>query len=132
VRAPEGRVLVKADYSQIELRIAAKVSGDQAMLDAYMRGEDLHKLTAQQVLQKDEVTKADRQLAKALNFGLLYGMGAKAFKAYAKANYDLDMTDAKAEQYRAAFFSAYPGLRTWHQRVGRPRTMETRPLIGPP
>ena len=77
VVAPPGRVLVKADYSQIELRIAAKVSGDQALLDAYLRGEDLHSITAKNVLGIHEVTKEDRQLAKALNFGLLYGMGAR-------------------------------------------------------
>jgi DNA polymerase-1 len=65
----------KADYSQIELRIAAKVSGDKALLEAYQRGEDLHTRTARNVLGIEEVTKQHRQLAKALNFGLLYGMG---------------------------------------------------------
>jgi DNA polymerase-1 len=75
VAAPAGRVLVKADYSQIELRIAAKVSGDEALLDAYRRGEDLHTRTARTVLGVENVTKDHRQLAKALNFGLLYGMG---------------------------------------------------------
>jgi DNA polymerase-1 len=63
-RAPEGRVLVKADYSQIELRIAAKVSGDRAMLDAYGRGDDLHTLTARHVLGIEQVTKEHRQLAQ--------------------------------------------------------------------
>jgi DNA polymerase-1 len=72
VRAPEGRVLVKADYSQIELRIAAKISGDQAMCDAYGRGDDLHARTARRVLGIEQVTREHRQLAKALNFGLLF------------------------------------------------------------
>src|SRR5262249_45375111 len=85
VVAPAGRVLVKADYSQIELRIAAKMSGDQNMLAAYQSGADLHLLTAQRVLGKQEVSKADRQLAKALNFGLLYGMGAPSLARYARS-----------------------------------------------
>src|SRR5439155_4757867 len=59
--APPGRVLVKADYSQIELRIAAKVSGDKALLEAYQRGEDLHTITARNVLGIADVTKQHRQ-----------------------------------------------------------------------
>ena len=71
--------LRKADYSKIELRIAAKVAGDRRMLAAYRAREDLHTLTARTLLGKAEVTKADRQLAKAVNFGLLYGQGAKGW-----------------------------------------------------
>jgi DNA polymerase-1 len=129
VAAPPGRVLVKADYSQVELRIAAKVSGDRALLAAYQRGDDLHALTARQVLGVAEVTREHRQLAKAVNFGLLYGMGAEGFRRYAKANYGLDLTDDQAAGYREAFFRAYPGLRRWHRSVGnRPR--DTRTLAG--
>ena len=78
--APPGRVLVKADYSQIELRIAAKITGDTRMLAAYQKGEDLHTLTARALLGKTDVTKADRQLAKAVNFGLLYGQGRRVWR----------------------------------------------------
>ena len=78
-------MLVKADYSQIELRIAAKLTGDKAMLDAYGRGEDLHTATARRVLGVTKVTKPQRQLAKAVNFGLLYGQGAKGFRVYARS-----------------------------------------------
>jgi DNA polymerase-1 len=127
--APDGRVLVKADYSQIELRIAAKVSGDQAMLDAYLRGIDLHTLTAQRVLGAAEVTKEQRQLAKAVNFGLLFGMGVDAFRKYAKSNYDLDLTKDDAGRYREAFFAAYPGLRRWHRSTPN-RAVATRTLAG--
>jgi DNA polymerase-1 len=132
VIAPPGRVLVKADYSQIELRIAAKVSGDKALLDAYQRGEDLHTRTARAVLGSAEVSKQDRQLAKALNFGLLYGMGGKTFRLYAKCNYGLDLTEEQAQQYRAAFFRSYPGLVAWHRRVGKSgkQTIDTRTLTG--
>ena len=88
-RAPDGRVLVKADFSQIELRIAAEITGDQRMLEAYRRGEDLHAVTAAAVLGKatESVSREDRQLAKALNFGLLYGMGATTLQRYALTNY---------------------------------------------
>ncbi len=130
VVALPGRVLVKADYSQIELRIAAKVSGDAALLDAYRRGEDLHTLTARNVLGIAEVSKGNRQLAKALNFGLLYGMGAKGFRLYAKSQYGLDLTEREARRYRDAFFRTYPGLAAWHRRVGRSEAVETRTLAG--
>jgi DNA polymerase-1 len=127
--APAGRLLVKADYSQIELRIAAKVSGDQAMLDAYRAGQDLHALTCRNVLGVAEVTEEQRQLAKAINFGLLYGMGAKGFRLYAQAQYGLHLTEAEAEHYRNAFFKAYPGLRRWH-RSTPDKPIVTRTLAG--
>ena len=129
VAAPDGRVLVKADYSQIELRIAAKVSGDQALLAAYDRGDDLHTLTARHVLGVAEVTKQHRQLAKAVNFGLLYGMGARAFRSYARTNYAVVMSEQEAQAYREAFFRAYPGLRRWHQSMGN-AACDTRTLTG--
>ena len=132
ITAPAGRVLVKADYSQIELRIAAKVSGDAAMLEAYKTGEDLHTRTARSVLGIAEVTKQHRQLAKALNFGLLYGMGANGFRQYAKAQYGLDLSEDEAQRYRNAFFKSYPGLAVWHRRVGSSgkKALETRTLAG--
>jgi DNA polymerase-1 len=130
VRAPDGRVLVKADYSQIELRIAAKVAGDRAMLEAYGRGEDLHVLTARRVLGLSEVTKQHRQLAKALNFGLLFGMGAPGFRQYARSNYGVDLTAGQAVEYRAAFFAAYPELAAWHRRVRCEHALETRTVAG--
>jgi DNA polymerase-1 len=129
-RAPDGRLLVKGDYSQIELRIAAKLIGDKAMLDAYKSGADLHTLTAQRVLCISEVTKQHRQLAKALNFGLLYGMGARSFREYAKSNYSLDLTERQAWNYRQSFFVAYPNLAAWHTKVRREHAAETRTLIG--
>jgi DNA polymerase-1 len=127
--APPGRVLVKADYSQIELRIAAKIAGERRMLDAYRAGEDLHILTARSLLGKSEVTKADRQLAKAVNFGLLYGQGARGLMRYALANYGVALTEAEAGLYREKFFATYPGLRRWHRSVGD-AAIDTRTLAG--
>lgn len=74
VRAPEGRVLVSADYSQIELRIAARISGDERLLEAFAAGEDVHEITARSLTGREEVSAQERKLAKAVNFGLLYGM----------------------------------------------------------
>jgi DNA polymerase-1 len=129
-RAPASRVLVKADYSQIELRIAAKITGDEAMLEAYRSGADLHTLTAQRVLGLEWVNKEQRQLAKALNFGLLFGMSAKTFRDYAKSNYDVDLTLKDATAYRDAFFKAYPGLAQWHRQVKHDRAPMTWTLGG--
>jgi DNA polymerase-1 len=127
--APPGRVLVKADYSQIELRLAARISGERVMLAAYRDGKDLHAETARAVLDKAEVTKADRQLAKALNFGLLYGMGAKGFALYARNNYGVPLTEAEAAEHRAVFFRTYPGLRRWHATAGD-RAKDTLTVLG--
>jgi DNA polymerase-1 len=117
-RPAPGRVLVKADYSQIELRIAAQVAGDKRMIEAYQAGDDLHALTARTVLKSDdiEVRPEDRQAAKALNFGLIYGMGAPRLREYAANSYRVEMTEKEAERFRTQFFKLYPGLRLWHRR----------------
>jgi DNA polymerase-1 len=122
--------LVKCDYSQLQLRIAAKVAGEKAMLDAYARGEDLHTRTARQITGKEQLSKGDRQLAKAVNFGLLFGLGAKGLRGYARGNYGLDLSLDDAQRYRAAFFTAYPGLERWHRRAGNSRARECRTLAG--
>ena len=128
VRPPAGRVFVKADYSQIELRIAAQLSGDAAMREAFRAGEDLHAKTARAVLGR-EPTAHDRQLAKALNFGLLYGMGAPGLRAYAQDGYGVALGEEEAARFRQRFFQAYPGLRAWH-RAQREGETTTRTLSG--
>ena len=118
IRPAAGRVLVKADYSQIELRIAAQVSGDTAMQEAFRAGEDLHTTTARAVLGR-EPTKDDRQLAKALNFGLLYGMGAERLRIYAQDEYGVTLSEAEAARFRQRFFQTYPGLASLASRSAR-------------
>jgi DNA polymerase-1 len=133
IRAPEGRDFVIVDYSQIELRIAAKISGDTEMLSAYAQGRDLHTLTAQSLTGREEVTKDDRKLAKAVNFGLLYGMGAKGLQTYALRSYGVEMSLEEAAGYRRRFFQTYPGLKRWHERERRTwqrGDTDTRTLIG--
>jgi DNA polymerase-1 len=128
--APEGRVLVKADYSQIELRIAARAAGERKMIDAYLRGDDLHTLTARNMTGKTEVNTAERKLAKPVNFGLIYGLGINSLRRKAKADYGLDLSEEDAQRFRGAFFDAYPAIRRWHQRIKRERATETRTLAG--
>lgn len=132
--APEGRVLVVADYSQIELRIAAELSGDRAMTRAYKEGADVHRLTAAAALNipPGDVTKDQRQLAKALNFGLIYGMGAPKLVDHAWNNYRVRLTPEEAVKFRERFFKTYPQLRQWHSKVGRAgdEPTETRTLGG--
>jgi DNA polymerase-1 len=136
--APPGRVLVKVDYSQIELRIAAKVSGEQGMIDAFRERADLHTLTARQITGRDDVTSEERGLAKPINFGLIYGLGAPALARKAKVEYGVEMSAEQAQQYCAAWFAAWPGIVQWHNRLNRARWFqmlgkepaETRTLTG--
>jgi DNA polymerase-1 len=127
-RAPEGRVLIKADYSQIELRIAAAIAKDRRMLEAYRQGLDLHTLTAQMVLGRNEVTKEDRQRAKAMNFGLIYGMSAETLREHARNNYDVELSEAEAQEFRRRFFQTYRGIADWHERERQagPHDVRTR------
>jgi DNA polymerase-1 len=129
-RAPAGRVLIKCDYSQIELRIAAKTTGDQGMLDAYGRAEDLHTLTARRMLGKAEVSAAERKLAKPVNFGLIYGLSAGSLRRKAKAEYGLDLTPQDAQRYRRSFFNGYPGIARWHRRLRSEQASAVRTLAG--
>ncbi len=121
IKPREGHVLIKADFSQIELRIAAAIARDQRMLQAFREGTDLHRLTASLILSKplDEVSKEERQMAKALNFGLLYGMGAKGLQTYALSQYGVSLSPEQAKEYREKFFATYPGLAQWHRETGQ-------------
>jgi DNA polymerase-1 len=98
------------------------------MQEAFRAGEDLHTKTARSVLGR-EPTKDDRQLAKALNFGLLYGMGASRLRDYAQDKYGVALSEAEAVRFRQRFFQAYPGMRAWHR--GQPDgEVTTRTLTG--
>ena len=114
--APEGKRLIVADYSQIELRAAAAIAGETKMIDAYKAGADLHKLTASIVLGKpeSEVTKQDRQTSKSANFGLLYGQSAPGLVRYAATSYGVTLAEDQAQSIRKAFFRTYSCLRQWH------------------
>lgn len=113
--APRSATFLCADYSQVELRVAAELSRDEAMLNAYREGIDLHALTASVVSKKplSKVTKSDRQLAKAINFGFLFGLGARKFSHYAKKSYKVDVSEDEAEEAVSIFRETYNGYREW-------------------
>lgn len=104
--APPGLQIVSADYSQIELRIMAHLSGDERLLDAFAQGEDVHRATAAEVfgLTPIEVSSEQRRYAKTINFGLIYGMSAHGL---AKA---LDLDRSAAQSYIDRYFMRYPGV----------------------
>ncbi len=114
--AGPGKVFVDVDYSQIELRILAELTEDPAMIAAYAAGRDLHVETARTVLNvQGEITKPDRQKAKAVNFGLGYGMGAEKFKQYARDQYGVIWTLEEATAVRSAWLRQYAGVARWHR-----------------
>ena len=121
IGAPPGWQFVQADYSQIELRIAAHCSGERRMRRAFLAGEDLHLLTAATLTGKSgsSVTKEERKKAKSVNFGFLYGMYPRKFQNYAFENYELEVTLAEAELARQQYFEMYPDLERWHDRQRR-------------
>ena len=107
--APEGRVILAADYSQIELRLMAHFSGDKNLTHAFNEGLDIHAATAAEVLGKEvaEVTATERRNAKAINFGLLYGMSAFGLAK------QLQMSRSEAQDYIDMYFERYPGVKDY-------------------
>lgn len=113
--AEEGRVFFEADYSQLELRIAAHYAKEPTMLRIYAEGGDIHTETARVLTGGREPTKDERSKAKAVNFGFLYGMLAKKFVEYAYNSYGVTFTQSEATAYRDAFFAKYSRLLPWHK-----------------
>ena len=128
----EGKILVIGDYSQVELRVAAEISQDRRMIDAFLLNQDIHCLTASLLTGKDilQVTKEERQAAKAVNFGLLYAMGARGLKIYAQNSYGVEMTDQQAIDFRNKYFEVYQGIASWQKELSNANLRETRTLIG--
>jgi len=131
VAAP-GYVLVVADFSQVELRVAAELSGEERMLEAYRAGRDLHTETAALIAKVpfEEVTKAQRQSAKVANFGLLYGAGPATLQKQAVAQYGMDMELGEAREIVEGFRAAYPRLYAWQQEEGTKTTKAVQTAIG--
>ncbi len=111
--APQGSVIVSADYSQIELRIMAHLSEDANLIAAFERGEDIHRATAAEVFNRGlhEVSNEERRYAKAINFGLIYGMSAFGLAQ------QLGIERATAQAYIASYFTRYPGVSKFMQET---------------
>ena len=121
--AEEGNVLVIADYSQIELRILAEVSDDPTFVEAFQKGEDLHRVTAASMygVAREEVTKEQRSAAKRINFGLMYGRGAKSLSA------QLGTDEERARELIDEYFANYPKVQRYLQNTAN-EAMKTRTL----
>lgn len=111
--APAGYKLLAADYSQIELRIMAHLSQDEGLLNAFRNNQDVHTATAAEVFKVElgEVTSEQRRSAKAINFGLIYGMGAQ------KLGKDIGVETKQAKAYIDTYFARYPGVREYMDRT---------------
>ncbi len=107
--APAGHVMIAADYSQIELRIMAHLSKDKGLVDAFSQGKDIHRATAAEIMSVDEadVTTEQRRHAKAVNFGLIYGMSAFGLAR------QLNVGRKEAQAYMDIYFERYPGVREY-------------------
>ncbi|MDO8574144.1 MAG: DNA polymerase [bacterium] len=111
--APKGASLLSFDYSQIELRVLAVMTGDKNMMRAFHNGQDIHALTASKVLgvPLNKVSSDDRRLAKTLNFGLIYGMGVAAFSKSS------GLSRKKAQEFIETYFREFSAIRAWHEEV---------------
>jgi DNA polymerase-1 len=109
--APNGSVIVSADYSQIELRIMAHLSQDEGMLSAFANNEDIHRATAAEIFgcEREAVTSEQRRYAKVINFGLIYGMSAFGLAQ------NLNIERSAAQSYIERYFARYPGVRAYMQ-----------------
>jgi DNA polymerase-1 len=130
-RARPGRVLVKADYAQIELCVAAELSGDERMLRALNAGEDLHRLTAAALYGKPpgDVTPAERGFGKNMNFASVFGQGVRGLIARATAQ-GIALGDAEARGFLARFAGAWPRLDRWKRDRMRGTGPEVRTASG--
>ncbi len=132
-KAPKGWRFVIADYSGIEMRLAAEISGDKTLIHLFQHDLDPHRYTASKLLQKPEeqITKNERQQAKPANFGFLYGMQAEKFVLYAMTGYGVKLTLDQSKEFRQRFFDEYTGLQEWHEvtlRQGKRTRMTHTPL----
>jgi DNA polymerase-1 len=123
----DGNCFVIADYSQIELRVSAELSGEKVMQEAFEKDEDLHRLTASKAygVQLSEVSKEQRTASKAINFGLIYGMSPKGLVDKMKPS-ETEISLDEAKQFHAAFFKLYRNYRPYHSKLWKRADREFR------
>lgn len=116
-----GRKIIKIDYPAVELRTMAVVTGDQVMIDIFRNGEDPHRANAAKFLGKnqEDITKEERQEAKAIGFGMAFKMGANSLCDYGKATYGVEMTLEQAKKYQENYYKTYPTVEKFHDRISK-------------
>jgi DNA polymerase-1 len=131
-KAAEGYVLVGADYASMELRAAAHICHDRRMTEAFLNGEDLHRLTAAAISGKrpEDVSDEERRGAKAVNFGAAYGMGAAGLIATVWDKYDVVIGEAEARAWLEAFAQSYPDFMSWRRMRAAQCERQGRIVIG--
>ena len=129
VRAPEGRTIVKGDFAQQELRIAAYYSEDRAMLEAFTNGEDIYLRTAAKLVGEERAVEA-RPAAKRATLGFLYGLGVDKYRANVYKDTGEPLTGEQAVKDRQAFRAAFPTFYNWQKRYGARKEWETRSVLG--
>ena len=117
VAEDSGKILVGADYSTLELRLAAAIYKDKNMYSKLMGGADLHAETAKAMIGHSNYTKDDRQNAKPVNFGYTFGMGIATFIEMAFNDYGLVFSEEQAKNFRKKFFEAYPDIAAYHNNI---------------
>lgn len=114
--ADKQKAWIECDYSQLELRVIAALANDPVMMDLFETGVDIHKYMAQKITGKDEVTKEERSLAKGVNFGFVYGMGAAHFQKYLSSVYSIEVSLEYSEKVRNQFFETFKELPRWYRK----------------
>ncbi len=111
--------LINVDASQMELRVGCSIANEKNMINAYLSGKDLHKLTASKIwnIDLDKVTKDQRQKAKSCNFGFLYGASPEGFQRLAENDYGLKLSLDECVKFREKFFTTYSGLLRWYEKT---------------
>ncbi len=109
--APAGAVIVSADYNQIELRVLAHLSEDEALIEAFVQGEDIHRKTAREIFETEQISPDMRRQAKVINFGIIYGMGP------VRLSRELGISRVQAGDYIKRYFERYPGVQRFYAQM---------------
>ena len=112
----KGLAWIEADYSQLELRVAAVMAGENTMLQLFKDGVDIHRFMAERLVPGKEITKEIRSLAKGVNFGFLYGMHSTHFANYVQENYGVTINREDADKFREEYFKTFSQLPEWYRR----------------
>jgi len=127
-----GRLLVRADYKAVELRVLAQVTGDKRLCEVFQNGGDPHRATAALLARKapEAVTGEERGRAKAVNFGFAFGMGVPRFIAYARKDFKAEFSRGEAARFKSRYLRAYRGVDRWQERTRSRMPREVRTISG--